>query len=447
MTRGRVWWGAVAVLGLTGACRTEGPPVTDGSEPTFHRDVRPILDAHCVECHQSGGVGPTDYTDASSWAEGTPTWGPVAVSAVESGFMPPWKPSDACHPLDHARMLEPEEQEVLSRWADAGFPLGDPSTYAPGVSRAAPDPLETLGPPDRVLRSEFRYTPDPSTPDDYRCFVVDRSVERELWIQGLRFEPDAVEMVHHAILYQLDARHGDMVANLEARDDAPGYTCFGSPGTWETETLAAWAPGQIPERYPDGVGRRVPEGSLLILQVHYNLLGQDPQALPDDATGLGLWLIPEGERPPLTLRSIPFANRSIQIPPGEPAHVERDTMRLSLPDGLTLRALGVMPHMHQLGTRIRINEVMEDGSRTCVFEIDDWDFNWQQTYAFPPDQLYEVSGPVTFELICEYDNSAANQPTVNGVQQEPQQVVWGDGTLDEMCLMYVNALIPTAVDR
>ena len=42
---------------------------------------------------------------------------------------------------------------------------------------------------------------------------------------------------------------------------------------------------------------------------------------------------------------------------------------------------------------------------------------------------------------CHWDNSAANQPIVDGVQQEPHDVGWGEGTGDEMCLglMYVTA--------
>ena len=38
---------------------------------------------------------------------------------------------------------------------------------------------------------------------------------------------------------------------------------------------------------------------------------------------------------------------------------------------------------------------------------------------------------------CEYDNSAAHQPVVDGAQLAPRNVTWGEGSLDEMCLHYV----------
>jgi hypothetical protein len=35
---------------------------------------------------------------------------------------------------------------------------------------------------------------------------------------------------------------------------------------------------------------------------------------------------------------------------------------------------------------------------------------------------------------CWWDNSAANQPLVDGMPKEPSDVGWGEGTFDEMCL-------------
>jgi len=41
-------------------------------------------------------------------------------------------------------------------------------------------------------------------------------------------------------------------------------------------------------------------------------------------------------------------------------------------------------------------------------------------------------------LTCRYDNSPDNQPIVNGEQVAPRDVRWGEGTLDEMCLLYMT---------
>ena len=50
------------------------------------------------------------------------------------------------------------------------------------------------------------------------------------------------------------------------------------------------------------------------------------------------------------------------------------------------------------------------------------------------------SDPVTFSpgdslwMGCTWDNSASNQPIINGEVKEPVDVAWGEGTSDEMCL-------------
>ena len=67
-----------------------------------------------------------------------------------------------------------------------------------------------------------------------------------------------------------------------------------------------------------------------------------------------------------------------------------------------------------------------------------WDFNWQQNFAFPADEAVFVAPGEGLRLTCEYDNSQANQPVVDGAQVESTDVVWGDGTLDEMCLAFIT---------
>ena len=43
-------------------------------------------------------------------------------------------------------------------------------------------------------------------------------------------------------------------------------------------------------------------------------------------------------------------------------------------------------------------------------------------------------------LECHWDNSAGNQPFVDGQRVPPRELNWGEGTDDEMCLggLYVT---------
>src|SRR5262245_5267693 len=74
--------GAVALAALPGIAAAQG-----GSGPvTFAKDIAPILQRSCENCHRQGGVGPmalTTYEDVRPWAR--------AIKAKTAAReMPPW---------------------------------------------------------------------------------------------------------------------------------------------------------------------------------------------------------------------------------------------------------------------------------------------------------------------------------------------------------------------
>jgi hypothetical protein len=412
---------------------------------TYHRDVRPILDRHCVGCHTPGGIGPIDLTwREEEWAQGPPPWTAVAAAAVADGRMPPWMPDESCHPVAGSRALSSRQEERIAAWAAGGFALGDEADW-PGP----PDPVgvDTLGEPDARLAMPEAYTPDRASPDDYRCFVVDPGLDTTTWLRAFDVEPDTVEVVHHVLLYRLDPSWADEVATWDAADEGPGYSCFGSPGTWEAETLAGWAPGQQPEVYGAGIARRLAEGSVLVLQLHYNTVNLGPDdPVPADRSGIALWTLAEGEVPIYELLSLPLAKTDLAIPAGDAdvTEVEETELSTALPPGRNVPIRGAFPHMHRLGRSVRVDVLREDGSEACVIDVPRWDFDGQQTYFFPADAPVFVSDDDTLRITCRYDNSPANQIVVNGEPVEVRDVGWGEGTFDEMCLAYLYVTLPVA---
>jgi hypothetical protein len=85
---------------------------------------------------------------------------------------------------------------------------------------------------------------------------------------------------------------------------------------------------------------------------------------------------------------------------------------------------------------VKLERIKGDGTSQCMLDIQNWDFNWQRTYW--------LEHPITLlqddqlRITCVYDNSQENQPTVNGVQQTPRRVRWGESSFDEMCMTYMT---------
>ena len=75
-----------------------------------------------------------------------------------------------------------------------------------------------------------------------------------------------------------------------------------------------------------------------------------------------------------------------------------------------------------------------------LLDIDRWQFGWQQTYYLQQPVRATASDLLTLE--CHWDNSYANQPTVDGKKGMPRDVVWGEGSGDEMCVSLLGVALP-----
>lgn len=400
---------------------------------TYHAGAEAVLRANCVSCHHDGGAAPfplDSYEMAAQFAG-------ASLAAMEAGRMPPWQPSRDCHDLVGERGVTPEELATFRDWVANGAPEGEtPADYVP---YAAPS---DEGQPGMVVgKSPEAYVPDDSRPDDYRCFILDADFPEDTFVHKTWVVPDQRALVHHVLVFVIDEATMPSIEAQDAADEGPGYTCFGGAGGGNVGPLAGWVPGQIPQVWPEGVSGYIPAGGKLVMQVHYNAIAATP--VPDQTE---FHLDVSSEPTPMESQSRPLAIPTLRIPAGEVESVhEQDFTNRSdtawVVDGFT-------PHMHLLGTEIRLDKVRADGSTECLVHIPDWDFNWQQGYDVPEPLTVEPGE--SLRVKCVYDNSMENQPVVNGEQIAPRDVTWGEGTFDEMCLVYLRVrteLAPEAEDE
>src|SRR5256885_14302253 len=97
------------------------PIFCTAADKTFTQDVRPILQARCVTCHQTGAIGPmalTNYNEVRPWSRSI-------REAVVSRAMPPWHAAPgSAHAFRNERSLSQTEIDTLVAWVDAGSPEG-----------------------------------------------------------------------------------------------------------------------------------------------------------------------------------------------------------------------------------------------------------------------------------------------------------------------------------
>jgi hypothetical protein len=423
---------------------------TVGEDPdalVWWRDVQPIVQDKCVGCHSPGNIAPFSL---ETYAEFT-AWSAVLGPAVESGQMPPWGADPDCNSYSNDRSLSLEQQELILEYVAGDMPEGAPADAPP---EGPPDP-EVV--PDVVLEMAEPYTPS-SSPDDYRCFLIPwpEDLTEDQFVTAIEVYPGERSIVHHVIMFIADAANAQPFVDLDAAEAGPGYSCFGGPGDvvgMPPRWLGAWVPGVQPFFAPEGAGQRVSPGSMLIMQVHYNVAPGNELA---DRSSIGVEIATSVERPaivlPMTNIGWLLGDVPMTIPAGDPDVTHETTMNHSHPilANLIATGIGAAPdadlevhdgglHMHLFGKQGRL-EVRDPGggNETCVAEVPEWDFHWQGSYIL--DEPILLTPDRELHLQCWWDNSAENQPIIDGEPLEPSDRGWGDGTLDEMCLgiMYVT---------
>jgi hypothetical protein len=437
--------------------------VADAGAPpatlTYYKDVKPILDAKCTMCHYSGGIAPfelTSYADAQLHA---PDIGP----AVSQHIMPPWPPGPSCNSYQGDRSLTDAEVTTLVSWTGGALLEGDPSTYAalPG----APPP--TLSRVDDQLQMTEAYTPQ-ERPDDYRCFLIPWPETTLKYVTGFGAKPGQTSIVHHLLTYVVPP---GQIPTYQAYDDAdpgPGYTCFGGPtgnlssnGTGAgvavpadagasmlaalPEQIGGWVPGSLGSDFPAGTGIQVQPGSMVVLQVHYNTLNAPPAP---DQTSLQVEVADSVQKQAYI---IPFTdpswikNHTMDIPAGDPdvehsyalgaGLVASFLTQGAISESQPFTIYSSLLHMHLHGTQATLAIDHSDGSNTCLLQIPKWNFHWQGSYYLT--QPVQVQPNDQISIDCHWNNSAADQPVINGETIPPADVNWGEGTTDEMCLGFV----------
>src|SRR5208283_244583 len=119
------------------------------SEPTFYKNISPILQEHCQSCHRPGEIGPmplVSYEQVRPWAR-------AIRERVVRRNMPPWlvdRTNDAHYPrFSNDPSLTPAQIQQIAEWADAGAPAGDPHD-APATKRWTDG--WNIDPPDVVFQ-------------------------------------------------------------------------------------------------------------------------------------------------------------------------------------------------------------------------------------------------------------------------------------------------------
>jgi Tfp pilus assembly protein PilF len=351
----------------------------------------------------------------------------LIASATRGRRMPPWLPNQGNHRFVGERILSDRELLILQRWAEQEAPRGDGDATIQLPAHAQDWPL---GPPDLIIEMAGTYSVPASGRDVFRNFVLPISGDSLRYVRAIDLQPGDHQVVHHVVM-SIDS--SDASRQEDAQDAEPGYDGMFSRAAARPPAgfYLGWTPGRAPKTQPEGMSWPLLPGTDLVLQMHLRPSGQPVTLRP--RVGIYFANAPPTRTPVL----IRLGGQTIDIPPGQADYTVTDSLRL--PVDVTL--LGVYPHAHYLARVMDVTATEPGGTTHRVLRINDWDFNWQDSYEYQ-EPLALPKGSV-LRLRYTYDNSASNP---RNPQKPPVRVVYGPNSTDEMAELWIQALTRQAGD-
>ncbi|HEY8506527.1 MAG TPA: thioredoxin family protein [Gemmataceae bacterium] len=401
---------AVAETEVAGCWIARRPIPNPNAKVSFTRDIAPLLQKHCQECHRPGQIGPMPlltYADAAGWSE-------TIRYVVEERFMPPWYADPKFGRFANDRRLPDADRELLLRWIDQGCPEGDPKDMPPPREFSSE---WRIGKPDLVLTMSEEFEVPAEMPEGgipYKYFIVDPGFKEDVWVRRAEARAGAPDVVHHIVAFIVPPPD-----NIDP--DYPNFPFL--PGVKNARVLCGTAPGDMPTVLPEGTAIRIPAGSKIVFQMHYTPSGRAAK----DRSRVGIVFAPG--KPKREVITVPVFNHRIKIPPGE-ADYEVHSWFTFKHDG---HIIALMPHMHLRGKDFKMSVVSPDGKEErTILSVPNYNFNWQNAYRLAEPLPVPRGGKV--HCVAHYDNSAANPHN-----PDPQAwVYWGDQTWQEMMIGWMD---------
>ncbi|HEX7793771.1 MAG TPA: cytochrome c [Vicinamibacterales bacterium] len=433
MVRNQLRWG-IGTLAIGALLALPVASSAADKQVTFSKDVAPIFQAKCQQCHEPGSIAPMSlrtYQESRPWAKSI-------KDRVAQRQMPPWHidRSVGIQKFKNDISLTDEQVATIVAWVDQGALEGNAADLK---LKPVNDKLywqaehDGYGPPDLVVSSPEYTMPAVSQDQWWRPTVDIPQLTEPRWVRMVEIRPTNLtgrKILHHSIAHVVmnDADPDSINKGIASPRRGPDVDVDASIDA--RPTLMEWAIGKGYDRYPDGTGKLIKPGDKISWDQHVHAVGEDVTA----GSSLGIWLYPKGQEPKHRIYLQGFTGLKngtvgLDIPPNSVAHTEGFTV---LKENTVIT--NFQPHFHLRGKAMQVEAILPDGSNQVVSYVDKFNFNWMTNYIYADEVAPAFPKGTIIHVTAFYDNTTANKNN-----PDPNQWVgYGDRTVDEMAHAWMN---------
>ena len=420
-------------IAATAALTTDPVAAAAPAVPTFNKDVLPILQKNCQECHRPGAIAPMAFI---SYQESRP-YARAIAKAVTNRTMPPWFADPTVGHFKNAKILTHDEIAILNAWAEKGATEGD--------AKDKPAPAEfadgwTIGKPDMIVTMPKDIDIPATGVLDQQNVLVRARFDKDVWVESAEVRPGNARAVHHMkawirppdSAWMKDAPEGVLYSPPRGAQGfdgvAPQPPALSATGYRPAQDiLAKYNPGVEGQNFTTGgAAKFIAAGSDIVFEVHYTATGK----AETDRSSVGI-VFADGPPAQRHLTTTAISAREFEIPAGAP----RYEVRAETVVNEDAKLVWVQPHMHYRAVDYDLTVVYPDGKEEKVLKVPTYRFDWQVGYELA--EPLNLPKGAKLKTVAHYDNSPANK-----FNPDPTKVVtYGAQSWDEMHVTFVGILI------
>jgi len=397
--------GVVLCIGF--ASRIEAAPASD--EVTFTKDIAPLLQRSCENCHRADGVAPmplTTYEEVRPWARSIKQRTGIGPHA---GVMPPWyvEKNIGIQEFQSDPSLSAQEIARIAKWADSGAPRGNPADMPPPRVYADRNAW-AIGTPDLIVKTteievkgtapdwwgEIPRVPTGLTEDRYVTALEVKEVNDVDSKAGSGRATVGGRFVFHHMIWAtrvIDDKHPDQESNPLSS------ILFGEGVTpWPVHEV-----GRNADFFGNDSARLLRAGSSIVSDsIHLHSNGRDTKAHLE----IGFKFAPKDYKPTFRTAFIGLGNGvDIDIEGNQAGQQLHAYTVLQDP----IKILSFEPHLHAPGMRMCLEAIWGYNIQTlnCV----GYDHNWVRGYDYTDNSAPLLPKGTILHIIGYMDNSPSNK--------------------------------------